>query len=83
MGPAGLTNHPLLIMPVGRVTRSSVATLSRCGIGARESRSLSDPRIKTGKADEVKDKKRGNEFTIYIFKGKDKNDFLHIVQHLK
>lgn len=39
----------------------------------RESRSLGDPGFKTGKADVVEDKKGGNEFTICVFKGQDKN----------
>lgn len=53
--------------------RSSVATLSSCRVGAEKVEVRVDPRLRTCKADEVDHKKGGNEFTICIFKGQDKN----------
>lgn len=86
MGTAGLTNCPLLITPVGVVTRSSVATLSHCRGGAERVEVWVEPGLKTGKADEVEGKKGGNEFIVCISKGKTKRllvGFLYIVQSLK
>lgn len=68
-------------MPVGIVMKSFVAVLSSCRVEAEKVEVWVDPGLKTDKADEVEDKKGGNEFTIFISKGQDKNVVVRFPSH--